>query len=132
MGCQFSDEPFRQRLKAVVFFGFSLALKRAIGADCDDSALGGAAWLTVGPSLLILRLDRLYRRLVLGTNKAALDPQCAFAVDADEGAGKRDLGGIIGGRPVIERCQRGLAFPQSPVDLFRRVVDFSVLLLKPI
>jgi len=63
MGCQFSDEPFRQWLKAVVFFGFSLALKRAIGADCDDSALGRGAWLTVGPSLLILRLDRLYRRL---------------------------------------------------------------------
>src|SRR5260370_3477189 len=68
MGCQFSDEPFRQRLKAVVFFGLSLALKRAIGADCDDSALGRAAWLTVGPSLLILRLDRLYRRLLLGTD----------------------------------------------------------------
>src|SRR5713101_7607563 len=132
MGCQFSDEPFRQRLEAVVVFGFSLALKRAIGADCDDSAPGRAAWLTVGPSLLILRLDRLYRRLVLGMNIAALDPRCTFAVDADERARKRDLGEIIDDRPVIERCQRGLDFPEPPVDLFGYFVNFCVLLVKPI
>src|SRR5712671_7887590 len=132
MGGQLGDEPFRQRLEAVIFVGLSLALTRTPGADCDDSAPGRAAWLTFGPSLLILRLDRLYRRLVLWTNIAALDPQCPLAVDADERAGMCDLGEIIDDRPVIERCQHGLDFPEPPVDLFGYFVNFCVLLLKPI
>ena len=88
MGCELGDEPFRQRLETVVFLGFGLWLRCAAGPEGDDSALGRAARLAVWRSLLILRLGRLYRRLVFGADIAALDAQIAVAVDADEGAGK--------------------------------------------
>src|SRR5262245_40099868 len=96
MGRQLGDEPFRQRLEAVVFFGFGLRPGSTVGADADDPALGGAARLAVGWSFVILRLNRLDRWLVLGTDIAAFNAQPAVAINADEGAGKRDLAGIIG------------------------------------
>ena len=47
MGRQLSDEPFRQRLEAIVFLGFGLRRGSTVGADADDSALGRAARLAV-------------------------------------------------------------------------------------
>ena len=44
----------------------------------------------------------LDRRLVLGSDEAALDPQCAVAIDANENAGAGDVGGIEPDRPVLE------------------------------
>src|SRR5262249_60602756 len=114
MGRQLSDEPFRQRLEAVVFLGFGLSLRGTAGADCDDAAVGRAARLTVGRSLLISRLDRLYRRLVLGTDIAALDAQTAVAINADKPAGARDLRGLRNDAPVLGPRPPGVGPPQPP------------------
>src|SRR6266446_62698 len=133
MGCQFSDEPFRQRLEAVVFLGYGLGLRCAAGTDADNAALASAAQLAAGcGAILILRLGRFGSRLVLGTDVAVLDPQCAFAVDADERARKRDLGEIIDDRPLIERSQSGFDFAEPAVDLFGYFVGLRVLLLKAV
>jgi len=133
MGRQFSDEPFRQRLEAVVFLGFNLGRRRTAGTDGDDSPLARAARLAARVStVLILRLDRLRRRLVLAPDIATLDTQFAVAVDADERAGKGDLGGIIDDGPVIERFQGSFDFAEPPVDLFRHLFNLRVLLLKAV
>src|SRR6266481_9950455 len=108
MGCQFSDEPFRQRLEAVVFLGYGLGLRCAAGTDADNAALASAAQLAAGCGAIpILRLGRFGSRLVLGTDVAALDAQVAVTINAEEGAGKRDLGGVVDEGPVIERFKGG-------------------------
>jgi hypothetical protein len=48
------------------------------------------------------------RRIILGTDEAALDEQLAIAIDADERPGAGDLGGIVTYRTTFERPQRGL------------------------
>src|SRR5215831_2906103 len=131
MGRQFGDEAFRQRLEAVVFL-FGLRPRSTVSADCDDSAVGRAARLTVGRGLLIPRLDRFYWRLVLGTDIAAFDAKVAVAIDADESAGTRDLGGIIDDGPVIERLQRGFDLTEPPVDLLGYLFSLGVLLFEAI
>src|SRR5215831_15723839 len=132
MGRQLGDEAFRQGLEAVVFLGFGLLPRSTVGADCDDSALGRAARLAVRWSFVILRLHQLDRRLVLGTDIAALNAQTAVAINADERAGTRDLGGIVDDGPVSERFQRGFDLTEPPVDLLGHLFSLGVLLLEAI
>ena len=103
---ELGHEPIRQRADALVLIrlvdaGISSGA-RVIAGSRRGARLRGAVGLGVATGLLVFRRDR---RLVLGPHIAALDPEHAGAVDADEGAGTGDLGGIIEDGPLIEGLQ---------------------------
>src|SRR5579883_3634033 len=64
--------------------------------------------------------------LVLRPNVAAIDRKSALAVDADEGTGSCDLGGIVGHWPVVESGQLRLDLAQPLVYVVRQFVSVVV------
>jgi hypothetical protein len=92
----------------------SIALAEAVSARpgaCAEKA--GRLRRVVG-----LGRNRRDRRLILGSDEAALDTQCAVALDADEDAGAGDVGGIEPDRLVFERRQGGLDLAEALIDCF--------------
>ena len=70
----------------------------------------------------------LDRSLVLRPHVTALDAQSALAVDADEGAGAGDLGGIVNVTAARSKaCELGLDFVEPPSDLFGNLVGVGML-----
>ena len=132
MGGQLGDEPFRQRLEAVVLIDFGLRRRSTASADADNGALRRAAWLAGGWGIAIGAGDRLGRWFVFRTDVAALDPEFAVAVNADEYTGACDTHGIVHDRPFFERRERGLDFAEPAVYLVRQFLNVSVFLLKAV
>ena len=99
------------------------------GPLCGPAAAGPAPATGSVPAFRAA-FDRLDRRLVLAPDIAALDPQSAVDVDADEHAGAGDFGGVIGDRPFVERRQRGLDLAKPRVHLVRQLHGVGVFLLQ--
>ena len=118
---QFDDQPLRQRLDAIVVLRIALRLGGCVTADDTDDDPWAALRLDSVRSIagdgsgsrFRAAIGRRDRRFVLAPDIAALDPQSAVGVDADEHASAGDLGGVISDRPVIERRQRRLRFRQA-------------------
>ena len=70
------------------------------------------------------------RGLVLAADVAPLDLQAALAIDADEGAGMDDLGGLEDVRPVREGFERFLEFAETRIHLVRQFVGVFIFRLK--
>ena len=70
------------------------------------------------------------RRLVLAAHIAALDPEHARAVDADEGAGTGNLGGIVEHGPLVERLERRFDLAQPLVDFLGKLLGVRILFLE--
>src|SRR6516165_11871349 len=79
---ELGNEPFGQRLDAVVLLAFALWLRIAIAADCNDCTLDRSGRSGGRRSIAAITIDLLGRRLVLGSDIAALDPEITLAVDA--------------------------------------------------
>jgi hypothetical protein len=129
---QLGDEALRQRLEAIVLVPLGLRLGRITAADGDNGALDRTVRLAGSGGVSIAPLDRLGRRLVLRTDIAALDPEVAVGVDADEYAGACDLGRIVDDSPCFERGERGLDLAEPLVHLVRQFVGLRVFFLEPV
>jgi len=57
------------------------------------------------------------------TDKAALDPQTAAAIDADEDAGVRDLCRVVNDGAFIERSERGFDLAETLVDIIGKLIE---------
>src|SRR3984893_10282695 len=101
-------------------------MRTAAAGDGNNGALDRIVRLDGSRGIAIAALQRLDRRVVLPTDIAALDPQVAVAVDADEHAGASDLGRIIDDGP-LECRERGLDLIEPLIDLLRQLVGARVL-----
>ena len=106
------------------------ARTRAGTARSGRTVRRGSRSSGVGVVLGVLVVARIDRRLVLGPYIAALDAEDAGCVDADEGAGTRDLGCVIKDGPALEGLQRRLDLTEAAVDLLGDLVGLGVGLLK--
>ena len=125
MSGKFRDQPIGQRSDSVVFFRrFRVGIWRA--ARADDGTLhrqlssGRLRSFSAG-------FNRLGPCFVLRPNKAALDTQRAFVIDADKGAGSDDFGRIVADGPIFEDCKRTFDFAKPLVDFFGQFVGFGIL-----
>lgn len=88
------DKLIGKRAKQVVRILLLCAFGRRAFAARHDRVIRPLASAFVATRLVRSLVDRL-GGFVLGPDIAALDMQRAIDIDADEGAGNRDLGGII-------------------------------------
>lgn len=129
VGGQLGDEPVGDRPHALVLFG---RLRRGLDRS-GGIGLVGDPGLRAGSGLVAAIYAVIGRRdgdFVFGPDIAAFDPQGARPVDADKGAGARNLSRVVNDRPLLEGGQRGLDLGNALIDLLRDFVRLDVSLLQ--
>ena len=129
MGRQLGHQAVGDRLQAIVFLG----LRCRLDVHSEVIVLMLRARRDGTHAVFELGIDFwLNRPFVFGADIAALDAQVARSVDADEGAGARDLRGIEDHRPIVEARERRLELPEPFVHLFGQFVGIVISFLQPV
>ena len=120
----FACRACRSALRHPVHFGLG-----GLAADGNNRALDGRHIGLVAIESLAVGLGL---GLILGADITAVDRQRAVGVEADEGAGDRDIGRIVADRAVIESVQSLFDLTETLIDCVRQLVSLGIFRFDPV
>ena len=119
---EFSHQPVTQRPFPVVFLVCLIAGRNAvrIGFFINTAAAAGVLFV-----LIVTGFNVSYR-LVLGTDKAALDAQLSVAVDTDKSSGPGDVFGLEAQGAPFDGLQQFLDLAETRIDIVGQFVRIGM------